>query len=324
MEYRHLGKAGIKVSALSIGSWVTYGKQVDVASAKEILTAAWEAGVNFFDNAEAYARGESEIIMGKALKELGWPREQYLVSTKIFWGGSGPNDTGLNYKHLIEGVNNSLKRFGLEYVDFVFAHRPDPETPMEEVVWGFNQVIQQGKAFYWGTSEWSAAEIMLAYQVAKEYHLRPPSMEQPQYNLLHRRRFEEEYAILYKELGYGTTVWSPLAGGLLTGKYNDGKVPEGSRATLPGFEWVKTEVLNPEKLKVTRKLAEIAADLGVSMAQMSLAWILKNPNVSTVITGASRVEQVRENMKAIDVVHKLDAEVMARIEAALEGYHEEC
>ena len=195
---------------------------------------------------------------------------------------------------------------------------------MEEVVWGFNQIIQEGKAFYWGTSEWSAAEIMLAYQVARENHLRPPSMEQPQYNLLHRRRFEEEYAILYKELGYGTTVWSPLAGGLLTGKYNDGKVPEGSRATLPGFEWVKTEILNPEKLKVTRKLAVIAEDLGVSMAQMSLAWILKNPNVSTVITGASRVEQVRENMKAIDVVHKLDAEVMARIEAVLADYHEEC
>jgi len=299
MEYRHLGKAGIKVSELSVGSWVTYGNQVDVAAAKEILTAAWEAGVNFFDNAEAYMRGQSELIMGKALKELGWPREQYLVSTKIFWGGSGPNDNGLNFKHVTEGVNNSLKRLGLEYVDLVFAHRPDPETPMEEVVWGFNQVIKQGKAFYWGTSEWSAAQIMQAYQVAKEYHLRPPSMEQVQYNLLHRQRFEEEYAILYKELGYGTTVWSPLAGGLLTGKYNEGKIPEHSRATLSGWEWVKNEVQDPEKLKVTRKLAEISADLGVSMAQMSLAWLLKNPNVSTVITGASRVEQVRENMNPL-------------------------
>ncbi|MEN6556383.1 MAG: aldo/keto reductase [Anaerolineaceae bacterium] len=323
MQYRHLGKAGIKVSELSIGSWVTYGKQVDVRAARDILQTAWEAGVNFFDNAEAYAGGQSEIIMGKALKELAFPREQYLISTKIFWGGKGPNDTGLNYKHIIEGVNNALKRLGLEYVDFVFAHRPDPETPMEEVVWGFNQIIQQGKAFYWGTSEWSAAQIMQAYHVAKEYHLRPPSMEQVQYNLLHRRRFEKEYAVLYKELGYGTTVWSPLAGGLLTGKYNDGKIPEHSRATLSGWEWVKDDVLDPEKLKVTRKLAEIAADLGVSMAQMSLAWLLKNPNVSTVITGASRVEQVRENMKAADVVPLLTDEVMARIEAALEGYREE-
>ncbi len=323
MQYRHLGKAGIKVSELSIGSWVTYGKQVDVRAARDILQTAWEAGVNFFDNAEAYAGGQSEIIMGKALKELAFPREQYLISTKIFWGGKGPNDTGLNYKHIIEGVNNALKRLGLEYVDFVFAHRPDPETPMEEVVWGFNQIIQQGKAFYWGTSEWSAAQIMQAYQVAKEYHLRPPSMEQVQYNLLHRRRFEKEYAVLYKELGYGTTVWSPLAGGLLTGKYNDGKIPEHSRATLSGWEWVKDDVLDPEKLNVTRKLAEIAADLGVSMAQMSLAWLLKNPNVSTVITGASRVEQVRENMKAADVVPLLTDEVMARIEAALEGYRED-
>lgn len=323
MQYRHLGKAGIKVSELSIGSWVTYGKQVDVRAARDILQTAWEAGVNFFDNAEAYAGGQSEIIMGKALKELAFPREQYLISTKIFWGGKGPNDTGLNYKHIIEGVNNALKRLGLEYVDFVFAHRPDPETPMEEVVWGFNQIIQQGKAFYWGTSEWSAAQIMQAYHVAKEYHLRPPSMEQVQYNLLHRRRFEKEYAVLYKELGYGTTVWSPLAGGLLTGKYNDGKIPEHSRATLSGWEWVKDDVLDPEKLKVTRKLAEIAADLGVSMAQMSLAWLLKNPNVSTVITGASRVEQVRENMKAADVVPLLTDEVMARIEAALEGYRED-
>ena len=323
MQYRHLGKAGIKVSELSIGSWVTYGKQVDVRAARDILQTAWEAGVNFFDNAEAYAGGQSEIIMGKALKELAFPREQYLISTKIFWGGKGPNDTGLNYKHIIEGVNNALKRLGLEYVDFVFAHRPDPETPMEEVVWGFNQIIQQGKAFYWGTSEWSAAQIMQAYHVAKEYHLRPPSMEQVQYNLLHRRRFEKEYAVLYKELGYGTTVWSPLAGGLLTGKYNDGKIPEHSRATLSGWEWVKDDVLDPEKLNVTRKLAEIAADLGVSMAQMSLAWLLKNPNVSTVITGASRVEQVRENMKAADVVPLLTDEVMARIEAALEGYRED-
>ena len=323
MHYRHLGKAGIKVSELSIGSWVTYGKQVDVRAAREILEAAWESGVNFFDNAEAYAGGQSEIIMGQALREMGLPREQYLVSTKIFWGGKGPNDVGLNYKHIIEGVNNALKRLGLEYVDFVFAHRPDPETPVEETVWAFNQVIQQGKAFYWGTSEWSAAEILLANQVARQNGLRPPSMEQPQYNLLHRRRFEKEYAVLYKELGYGTTIWSPLASGLLTGKYNQGSVPEGSRAQLEGYGWLKDRLLDPAKLEVTRKLGKVAEDLGVSLAQMSLAWVLKNPHVSTVITGASRVEQVRENMKAVDVVPLLTDEVMARIDGALEGYRED-
>ena len=323
MHYRHLGKAGIKVSELSIGSWVTYGKQVDVRAAREILEAAWESGVNFFDNAEAYAGGQSEIIMGQALREMGLPREQYLVSTKIFWGGKGPNDVGLNYKHIIEGVNNALKRLGLEYVDFVFAHRPDPETPVEETVWAFNQVIQQGKAFYWGTSEWSAAEILLANQVARQNGLRPPSMEQPQYNLLHRQRFEKEYAVLYKELGYGTTIWSPLASGLLTGKYNQGSVPEGSRAQLEGYGWLKERLLDPAKLEVTRRLAEVAEGLGVSLAQMSLAWVLKNPNVSTVITGASRVEQVKENMKAVDVVPLLTDEVMARIEGALEGYQED-
>lgn len=323
MKYRHLGKAGIKVSELSLGSWVTYANQVDTGAAKEIMSVAWEAGVNFFDNAEAYADGQSEVIMGKALKQLGWPREQYLISTKIFWGGKGPNDTGLNYKHIIEGVNNSLKRFGQEYVDLLFAHRPDPETPIEETVWAFNQVIQQGKALYWGTSEWSASEILLANQFARQNNLRPPSMEQPQYNLLHRHRVEKEFAILYKELGYGTTVWSPLASGLLTGKYNQGVAPEGSRSQLEGFGWLKKRVLDPEIINVVRKLEPIAQDLGVSLAQMSLAWVLKNPNVSTVITGASRVEQVRENMKAVDVVEKLDDSVMARIEEALQGYQDE-
>jgi len=323
MQYRHLGKAGIKVSELSIGSWVTYGKQVDVPAARKILEAAWEAGVNFFDNAEAYAGGQSEIIMGQALREMGLPREQYLLSTKIFWGGKGPNDTGLNYKHVVEGVNNALRRLGMEYVDFVFAHRPDPETPIEETVWAFNQVIQQGKAFYWGTSEWSAAEILLANQVARQNGLRPPSMEQPQYNLLHRKRFEQEYAVLYKELGYGTTIWSPLASGLLTGKYNQGTIPEGSRAQLEGYGWLKDRLLDPVKLEVTRRLAKVAEELGVSLAQMSLAWVLKNPNVSTVITGASRVEQVKENMKAADVVPLLTDDVMAKIEGALEGYRED-
>lgn len=312
MEYRHLGKAGVKVSELSLGAWVTYGNQFGVKEAKEIMTAAFDAGVNFFDNAEAYASGQAELIMGKAFKELGWERKDYLVSTKIFWGGDGPNDQGLSYKHIVEGVNNSLERLQLEYVDLLFAHRPDPDTPLEETVFAFNQVIREGKAFYWGTSEWSAAEIMRATDFARRNNLRPPSMEQPQYNLLHRRRFEVEYAPLYKELGYGTTTWSPLYGGVLTGKYNDG-IPAGSRADLKNFEWMKSRVQNEEKLAVVRKLGEVAQDLGVSLAQMSLAWILKNPNVSTVITGASKVSQVEENMKAVSVKEKLTDDVMERI-----------
>ncbi len=313
MKYRHLGKAGVKVSELSLGAWVTYGNQFGVEEAKEIMAAAYDAGVNFFDNAEAYAGGQAELIMGKALKELGWPRKDYLISTKIFWGGDGPNDRGLSYKHIVEGVNHSLERLQLEYVDLVFAHRPDPETPIEETVFAFNQVIREGKAFYWGTSEWSAAEIMRATDFARRNSLRPPSMEQPQYNLFHRKRFEEEYAPLYKELGYGTTIWSPLYGGILTGKYNDGQIPKGSRADLKDFEWMKKRAQNEAKIAVARQLAEVADDLGVSMAQMSLAWLLKNPNVSTIITGASRVSQVEENMKAVEIKDKLTDDVMDRI-----------
>lgn len=312
MNYRHLGKAGIKVSELSLGAWVTYGHQFGVKEATEIMAAAFDAGVNFFDNAEAYASGQAELIMGKALKELGWPRKDYLISTKIFWGGEGPNDTGLSYKHIIEGVNNSLQRLQLEYVDLLYAHRPDPETPIEETVFAFNQVIREGKAFYWGTSEWSAAEIMRATDFARRNNLRPPSMEQAEYNLFHRRRFEKEYAPLYKELGYGTTTFSPLYTGMLTGKYNEG-IPEDSRATLEGFNWMKKRVTDEDKLAVTRALADVADDLGVSMAQMSIAWILKNPNVSTVITGASKVSQVEENMKAVEIKDQLTDEVMDRI-----------
>ena len=322
MEYRHLGKAGVKVSELSLGAWLTYGNQFGVEEAKTIMAAAFDAGVNFFDNAEAYASGQAELIMGKALKELGWARKDYLVSTKIFWGGDGPNDRGLSYKHIIEGVNNALIRLGLAYVDLVFAHRPDPETPIEETVFAFNQVIREGKAFYWGTSEWSAAEIMRATDFARRNNLRPPSMEQPEYNLLHRRRFEKEYAPLYKELGYGTTTFSPLSSGLLTGKYNDGEIPEGSRADVETFDWLKKHVLDEQKLAVTRKLADVADDLGVSMAQMSLAWVLKNPNVSTVITGASKVSQVEENMKAVEVKDKLTPDVMDRIADIIKGYQE--
>jgi voltage-dependent potassium channel beta subunit len=322
MEYRHLGKAGIKVSELSLGAWVTYDHQFGVEEAKEIISAAYDAGVNFFDNAEAYAGGQAEIIMGEALNALGWQRKDYLISTKIFWGGSGPNDEGLSYKHVIEGVNNALKRLQLDYVDLVYAHRPDPETPIEETVFAFNQVIHEGKAFYWGTSEWSAAEIMRAVDFARRNGLRPPSMEQPQYNLLHRQRFEVEYAPLYKELGYGTTTWSPLYGGLLTGKYNDGKIPPGSRASLDHYKWIKENIMDERKLAVSRKLAEVADDLGVPMAQMSLAWILKNPHVSTVITGASKVSQLKENMKAVEVKEKLTDDVMERIQEIIKDVEE--
>ena len=317
MNYRRLGKSGLKLSELSLGAWVTYGGQVGEQAARECMIAAYEAGVNFFDNAEGYAQGNAEVVMGSVLKSIGWRRESYIVSTKIFWGGDGPNDTGLSYKHIIEGVNNALHRLQLEYVDLVFCHRPDPETPIEETVWAMDQVIRQGKAFYWGTSEWSAAEIMRADSVARQNGLRPPSMEQPQYNLLTRERVEKEYALLYRDLGYGTTIWSPLASGLLTGKYNAG-IPEGSRASLPGYDWLKKSMINPERIATVGRLAPIAADLGCTLAQMGLAWCLKNPNVSTVITGASRAEQVRENMKALDVVPKLTPEVMDRINLALE------
>jgi voltage-dependent potassium channel beta subunit len=318
MEYRHLGKAGVKVSELSLGAWVTYGNQFGVEEAKAIMAAAYDAGVNFFDNAEAYAGGQAEVVMGEAFKALGWARKDYLVSTKIFWGGEGPNDQGLSYKHIIEGVNNALKRLQLDYVDLVFAHRPDPETPIEETVFAFNQVIREGKAFYWGTSEWSAAEVMRATDFARRNSLRPPSMEQPQYNLFHRRRFEEEYAPLYKELGYGTTTWSPLYSGLLTGKYNQG-IPKGSRGDLDGYEWLRKRLQDEQKLAVVRQLAEVADDLGVTLAQMSIAWILKNPNVSTVITGASKVSQVEENMKATQVKDQLTDDVMDRINEIIKG-----
>ena len=317
MKYRHLGKAGIKVSELSLGAWVTYGGQVGEEVARDCMIAAYEHGVNFFDNAEAYAGGKAETVMGNVLKAVGWKRESYLVSTKIFWGGDGPNDSGLNYKHIVEGVNNALKRLQLEYVDFVYAHRPDPETPIEETVRAMDLVIRQGKAFYWGTSEWSAAAIMKADSIARQYHLTPPSMEQPQYNMLSRERFEKEYAPLYKELGYGTTTWSPLASGILTGKYNDG-IPGDSRMAMKNYGWLRKE-LTDDKIQKVRKLMVIADELGITQGQLALAWCLKNPNVSTVITGASRVEQVHQNMKALDAVHLLTADIMKRIESILEN-----
>jgi voltage-dependent potassium channel beta subunit len=285
------------------------------------MTAAYEAGVNFFDNAEAYASGNAEIVMGNVIKKTGWRRSDLVISTKIFWGGDGPNDTGLSRKHLMEGVNASLKRLQMDYVDLIFCHRPDPYTPIEETVWTMNLIIQQGKAFYWGTSEWSAQEITEAYGIARREHLIPPLMEQPEYNMFHRERVEKEYARLYREIGLGTTVWSPLASGLLTGKYNQG-IPQGTRVSLKGYEWLRSYFESEEarqQIEKVKRLTLIANELGCSMAQLALAWCLKNPNVSTVITGASRKEQVNENMKALEVVPLLTDEVMEQIEEILQN-----
>jgi len=318
MEYRRLGKAGIKVSALSLGAWVTYGGQVGQDTADSCMTAAYEHGVNFFDNAEAYANGNAEIVMGNTIKKMGWQREDLVISTKIYWGGKGPNSTGLSHKHLIEGVNNALRRLQTDYVDLVFCHRPDRNTPIEETVRAMDQIVRSGKAFYWGTSEWTAAEIMRADGLARQYGLTPPSMEQPQYHMFERQKFEKEYDILFRELGYGATIWSPLASGLLSGKYNHG-IPEGSRATLPGYEWLHKYVITAERIEKVKQLVPVAEELGCTMAQLALAWCLKNPNVSTVITGASRPEQVHENMKALEVAAWLTPEFLERIEGILEN-----
>jgi voltage-dependent potassium channel beta subunit len=317
MEYRRLGKSGLKVSALSLGAWVTYGGQVGEEVAHSCMAAAYDAGVNFFDNAEGYAGGEAETVMGNVFKQQGWARESFVVSTKIFWGGSGPNDTGLSHKHVIEGAHKALRRLQLDYVDLIFCHRPDPNTPIEETVRAMDILIRQGKAFYWGTSEWSAGQIMRADAIARQYGLTPPTMEQPQYNMFTRERFEREYDILYRELGYGTTIWSPLASGLLTGKYNDG-IPKNSRAALQGYEWLQ-ESITSERIEKVRRLEPIAHELDCTLAQLGLAWCLKNPNVSTVITGASRAAQVHENMKALAVVPQLSEDIMDRIEQVLDN-----
>jgi voltage-dependent potassium channel beta subunit len=318
MEYRRLGRSGLKVSVLSFGSWVTFGPQLDQGLAADCLQAASEGGVNFFDNAEAYAGGESERIMGDAIRKLGWARHEYVVSTKVFWGlHDAPNMRNtLNRKYLMQAIDGSLERFGLDFVDLLFCHRSDPDTPIEETVWAMHDIISAGKALYWGTSEWTADEIRAAWDIAERHHLHKPIMEQPQYNLFARERVEEEYARLYDDIGLGLTTWSPLASGLLTGKYLDG-VPEGSRATLKGYGWLKERLTDPDSNAQVRSLKAVADDLGCSLAQLAIAWCAANPNVSTVITGASRVEQVRENLKALDVLAQLDADVMARIDAAM-------
>jgi voltage-dependent potassium channel beta subunit len=321
MDYRRLGRSGLKVSELSLGSWVTYGNQLDVAGARECMAAAWDHGVNFFDNAEVYASGKSEEIMGEILAQLGWPRLRYVVSTKFFWGiTDGPNEKNtLNRKYLMNAIDGSLKRLRLDYVDLVFCHRPDPNTPIDETVWAMHDMIERGKALYWGTSEWSAADIKAAWDVAERHHLRKPVMEQPEYNIFHRARVEKEYARLYDEIGLGLTTWSPLASGLLTGKYRAG-VPEGSRGTIPRMKFLVEELTDKAKNEAVAKLGEIARELGCNTAQLALAWCAKNPRVSTVITGASRVDQVRENMKAVEVLPKLTPDVMRRIDALTSAY----
>ncbi|TVQ96253.1 MAG: aldo/keto reductase, partial [Spirochaetaceae bacterium] len=297
MNYRRLGASGLKVSELSLGSWVTFNKQLEVDTAKECMYAAYDAGVNFFDNAEGYEHGNSEVVMGKVLAASGWRRDSYIVSSKVFFGSTTerkPNQIGLSRKHVIEACHQALERLQVDYLDLYFCHRPDPETPIEETVRAMSDLITQGKVLYWGTSEWSAQEIMQAYSVARQYNLVPPTMEQPQYNMLVRDRFESEYARLYSEIGLGTTIWSPLASGLLTGKYNNG-IPKDSRLNLPGYEWLRDKLLgehSERNLAIVKKLGEVADGLGTSLAKLAIAWCLKNPNVSTVITGASRVSQV--------------------------------
>jgi voltage-dependent potassium channel beta subunit len=321
MEYHYLGRSGLQVSALSLGAWVTYGGQVGEEVAYQCMDAAIQAGVNFFDNAEAYAHGEAEIVMGNVIRKAGWKRSDLVISTKIFWGGRGPNDKGLSRKHIIEATIASLERLQLDYVDLIFCHRPDIRTPIEETVRSMNYLIDQGKAFYWGTSEWSADKIMEAWAVARRENLIPPIMEQPEYNMFNRKRVEREYARLYQEIGLGTTVWSPLDSGILTGKYNQG-IPKDSRLDLEGFDWLREgyeSQQGKEKIIKVGQLIPIAEDLGCTMAQLALAWCLVNPNVSTVITGASKATQVEENMASLEVVPKLTDEVLDRIEEILDN-----
>ena len=318
MNYRRLGRSGLQVSELAIGSWVTYHNQVDESAAKEMMATAFDAGVNFFDNAEAYAGGKSEEVMGAAIKALKWPRLNYLVSTKFFWGldreGHAANrkDT-LNRKYLTHAIDGSLARMGLDFIDLVYCHRPDPHTPIEETVWAMSDMITRGKALYWGTSEWSAADIRAAWDIAERHHLHKPLMEQPQYHLFHRQRVEQEYARLYEDIGLGLTTWSPLASGLLTGKYKAG-IPADSRGAMKGMGYLARNLTDAAKNAAVSQLEGIAAELGCSVSQLAIAWAAKNPRVSTVITGASKLAQLRSNLAAVDVLPKLTPDVMARID----------
>lgn len=315
MEYRRLGKAGVQVSALSLGSWVTFGQQISDDVAAELMKTAYDNGVNFFDNAEAYASGKSEIVMGNILKKMDWSHDTFLVSSKVFWGGELPNQKGLSRKHVIEACHAALRRLQVDYLDLYFCHRPDPETPIEETVRAMSDLVHQGKVLYWGTSEWSAQEITQAHGIARECHLVPPTMEQPMYHLFGRHRVEKEYARLYEEFGTGTTIWSPLASGLLTGKHKGGPLA-GTRATLKDYDWLKDQITREaqEKADKVQKLGEIAKDLGLSLAVFAIAWCLKNPHVSTVILGASKVAQLTENLQAVEAQAKLTPEIMKKVD----------
>jgi voltage-dependent potassium channel beta subunit len=316
MNYRRLGGAGLKVSEFSLGAWVTYGAQVGENIASECMSAAFGAGVNFFDNAEAYADGKAEVVMGNVIKKLGWRREGIVVSSKVFWGGEGPNAVGLSRKHVLEACQNSLNRLQLDYLDLYFCHRPDPNTPIEETVWAMNHLIDKGLILYWGTSMWSAEDIVKAHQIARERGLIPPQMEQPVYNMLQRDKVEREYLPLYSKIGLGITSWSPLASGLLTGKYNGG-IPRGSRASLEGYEWLRDRLITPQNIEMVKRLEPIAKDLDCTMAQLALAWCARNENVSTVITGATSSKQVQENMGALGVASRLDGDAFKRIAVIL-------
>ena len=319
MHYRRLGRSGLQVSALSLGSWVTYHNQVDTKAATEMLAAAMDAGVNFFDNAEAYAGGQSEVVMGQAFKALKWPRLNFIVSTKFFWGLSREGNTvnridTLNRKYLSQAIDGSLTRMGLDFIDLVYCHRPDPHTPVEETVWAMSDMVSRGKALYWGTSEWSAADIRAAWDIADKHHLHKPVVEQPQYHLFHRKRVEQEYARLCEDIGLGLTTWSPLASGLLTGKYKDG-IPAGSRGAMESMGFLGASLADPGKKAAVVQLEAVAANLGCSVAQLAIAWVAKNPRVSSVITGASKLSQLQSNLGAVAVMDQLTPELMARIDA---------
>ncbi|MFM7711160.1 MAG: potassium channel beta subunit family protein [Ferruginibacter sp.] len=322
MQYRRLGKSGLQVSALSFGSWVSFSKQINDKTADTLMGLAYDRGVNFFDNAEIYALGESEKMMGRVLKKKKWDRTSFVVSSKVYFGWRGkdnkPNQTGLNRKHVIEACDEALQRLQVDYLDLYFCHRPDKNTPIEETVWAMNQLIQQGKILYWGTSEWSGVEIMEAHRVAADYRLIGPTMEQPQYNLFERQKMEREYLDVFRTVGLGTTIWSPLASGLLSGKYNNG-IPKNSRFALQGFDWLKDRWMLEDNLKKVKKLGELADKLGVSTAALSIAWCLKNPQVSTVILGATKKEQLVENLKSLDVVSMLTTDVMEKIDAIMKN-----